>query len=47
MLIDAYTCSVTIVVISRLVYRKGIDLLVALIPRVCALHPKVRFLIGK
>ncbi|RKP08669.1 hypothetical protein THASP1DRAFT_34611 [Thamnocephalis sphaerospora] len=37
---------VTIVVISRLVYRKGIDLLVAIIPRVCALHPKVRFLIG-
>ncbi|RKP27164.1 hypothetical protein SYNPS1DRAFT_21239 [Syncephalis pseudoplumigaleata] len=36
---------ITIVVISRLAYRKGIDLLVAVIPRVCAIFPKVRFLI--
>lgn len=38
--------SVTIVVLSRLVYRKGIDLLVAIIPRICALHPKVQFIIA-
>lgn len=37
---------VTIVVLSRLVYRKGIDLLVAVIPRICEAHPKVRFVIG-
>ncbi|GAA5978271.1 hypothetical protein JCM11641_001155 [Rhodosporidiobolus odoratus] len=36
----------TIVCITRLVYRKGIDLLIAALPRVCALHPDVRFLIG-
>ena len=39
--------SVTIVVISRLVYRKGMDLLVAIIPRICAMHKNVRFIIGK
>lgn len=38
---------VTIVVISRLVYRKGVDLLVAVIPRICAMHKNVRFIIGK
>ena len=38
---------VTIVCISRLVYRKGIDLLIAALPKVCALHPDVRFLIGQ
>ncbi|KAK9766180.1 Phosphatidylinositol N-acetylglucosaminyltransferase GPI3 subunit, variant 2 [Basidiobolus ranarum] len=37
---------ITIVVISRLVYRKGMDLLVAVIPRICAAHPKVRFMIA-
>lgn len=37
---------VVIVVISRLVYRKGADLLVEVIPEVCRLHPKVRFIIG-
>lgn len=37
---------VTIVVLSRLVYRKGIDLLVDVIPRVCAMHKNVRFIIG-
>jgi phosphatidylinositol glycan class A protein len=31
---------------SRLVYRKGIDLLIGAIPPVCALHPRVRFVIG-
>lgn len=37
---------IIIVVISRLVYRKGADLLVEVIPEVCRLHPKVRFIIG-
>jgi phosphatidylinositol N-acetylglucosaminyltransferase subunit A len=37
---------ITIVVMSRLVYRKGIDLLVSLIPRVCQMHSSVEFLIG-
>ncbi|KAJ3755963.1 glycosyltransferase family 4 protein [Lentinula raphanica] len=38
--------TVTIVVISRLTYRKGIDLLVATAPRICAAFPNVRFLVG-
>ncbi|EPZ36860.1 Glycosyl transferase, family 1 domain-containing protein [Rozella allomycis CSF55] len=37
---------ITIVVLSRLVYRKGMDLLVAVIPRLCAYHPRLRFIIG-
>ncbi|KAJ3333893.1 hypothetical protein HDU76_001809 [Blyttiomyces sp. JEL0837] len=37
---------ITIVVVSRLVYRKGTDLLVAIIPKICALFPEVNFLIG-
>lgn len=37
---------VTIVVISRLVYRKGVDLLAGVIPQFCARHPDVHFLIG-
>lgn len=41
------TCSqVTIVVVSRLAYRKGVDLLVAVAPRICKLFPNVRFLVG-
>ncbi|GAA6010786.1 hypothetical protein JCM11491_002945 [Sporobolomyces phaffii] len=36
----------TIVCITRLVYRKGIDLLIAALPKVCALHSDVQFLIG-
>lgn len=36
----------TIVVMSRLVYRKGLDLLVAVIPRICAKFDHVYFLIG-
>ncbi|KAA3670090.1 phosphatidylinositol glycan, class A, partial [Paragonimus westermani] len=39
--------AVTVVVVSRLVYRKGIDLLVAIIPPLCAIFPQLRFLIGK
>jgi len=37
---------ITIVVLSRLVYRKGIDLLVSVIPKVCKLYDNVHFLIG-
>ncbi|KAI8870841.1 GlcNAc transferase [Ramicandelaber brevisporus] len=37
---------ITIVVLSRLVYRKGIDLLIAVIPGICQRFPRVRFLIG-
>ncbi|XP_066281291.1 phosphatidylinositol N-acetylglucosaminyltransferase subunit A-like [Branchiostoma lanceolatum] len=36
----------TVVVMSRLVYRKGIDLLAGIIPVLCASHPDVHFLIG-
>ncbi|CAL1708571.1 unnamed protein product [Somion occarium] len=42
----APTDVVTIVVLSRLAYRKGIDLLVATAPRICKLFPNVRFLVG-
>jgi phosphatidylinositol glycan class A protein len=31
---------------SRLVYRKGVDLLAAVIPRVCAACPSVHFVVG-
>ncbi|KAJ3112901.1 hypothetical protein HDU96_004027 [Phlyctochytrium bullatum] len=37
---------VTIVCVSRLVYRKGTDLLVAVIPIICDLFPEVQFIIG-
>ncbi|XP_053732614.1 phosphatidylinositol N-acetylglucosaminyltransferase subunit A isoform X1 [Synchiropus splendidus] len=37
---------ITIVVISRLVYRKGIDLLGGIIPELCLKHPDIHFLIG-
>uniref|UniRef100_A0A7N2L1Y7 phosphatidylinositol N-acetylglucosaminyltransferase n=1 Tax=Quercus lobata TaxID=97700 RepID=A0A7N2L1Y7_QUELO len=37
---------ITIVVISRLVYRKGADLLVEVIPEVCRMYPNVRFIVG-
>ena len=36
----------TVVVLSRLAYRKGADLLAALVPDVCRRHPHVRFLVG-
>lgn len=36
----------TIVVLSRLVYRKGIDLLALVIPKICSKYPSVKFLIG-
>ncbi|EON62225.1 phosphatidylinositol N-acetylglucosaminyltransferase gpi3 subunit [Coniosporium apollinis CBS 100218] len=38
--------TITIVVISRLFYNKGTDLLIAAIPRILASHPKVRFIIA-
>ncbi|KAK1226917.1 Phosphatidylinositol N-acetylglucosaminyltransferase GPI3 subunit [Marasmius sp. AFHP31] len=38
--------TITIVVLSRLAYRKGIDLLVATAPRICKAFPKVNFLVG-
>ncbi|KAL3762592.1 hypothetical protein ACHAWU_005795 [Discostella pseudostelligera] len=37
---------VTVVVVSRLVYRKGVDLLVGIIPAICQSYPEVDFLIG-
>ena len=37
---------VVVVVVSRLVHRKGTDLLARVIPQVCAAHPQVDFLVG-
>ncbi|XP_057320150.1 phosphatidylinositol N-acetylglucosaminyltransferase subunit A-like [Microplitis mediator] len=37
---------ITIVVVSRLVYRKGVDLLAQIIPKICSRHQDVQFLIG-
>jgi phosphatidylinositol glycan class A protein len=38
--------TITIVVVSRLFYNKGTDLLVAAIPRILASHPSVQFIIA-
>eukprot|EP00033_Pygsuia_biforma_P001904 GCRY01002125.1.p1 GENE.GCRY01002125.1~~GCRY01002125.1.p1 ORF type:complete len:456 (+),score=92.97 GCRY01002125.1:135-1502(+) len=38
--------NITIVVLARLTYRKGIDLLVDVIPQICRLFPKVNFVVG-
>jgi phosphatidylinositol N-acetylglucosaminyltransferase subunit A len=38
--------TIVIVVISRLFYNKGTDLLIAAIPRIFAAHPNVRFIIA-
>lgn len=38
--------TITIVVVSRLFYNKGTDLLIAAIPRILAAHPNVRFIIA-
>jgi len=38
--------TIVIVVISRLFYNKGTDLLIAAMPRILATHPNVRFLIA-
>ncbi|KAL6767385.1 PIGA1 [Auxenochlorella protothecoides x Auxenochlorella symbiontica] len=37
---------ITVVALSRMVYRKGIDLLAGILPRFLARHPKVDFIIG-
>lgn len=37
---------VKVVIVSRLVYRKGVDLLVGIIPRICKQFPDVDFIIG-
>ncbi|VDP53554.1 unnamed protein product [Soboliphyme baturini] len=37
---------INIVIIGRLVYRKGVDLLASVIPEVCNQHPEVNFIIG-
>ncbi|XP_069801807.1 phosphatidylinositol N-acetylglucosaminyltransferase subunit A isoform X2 [Dendropsophus ebraccatus] len=37
---------ITIVVVSRLVYRKGVDLLGGIIPEMCQKYPELHFLIG-
>ncbi|EEC12433.1 phosphatidylinositol biosynthetic protein, putative, partial [Ixodes scapularis] len=37
---------ITIVVVSRLVYRKGVDLMAGVIPVICSRHPNVQFIIG-
>ncbi|KAI9143242.1 hypothetical protein BKA69DRAFT_1026877 [Paraphysoderma sedebokerense] len=37
---------ITVAVISRLVYRKGMDLLVALIPKMCAMYSNIHFIIA-
>lgn len=37
---------VNIVILSRLVYRKGVDIIVKVIPRVCARFANVHFIIG-
>jgi len=39
--------SVTVIVMSRLVYRKGADFLGAIIPEICSQFPAVDFIIGK
>jgi phosphatidylinositol glycan class A protein len=37
---------IKVVVVSRLVYRKGVDLLVGIIPKICKELPEVDFIIG-
>ncbi|KAH9255340.1 hypothetical protein BASA81_006792 [Batrachochytrium salamandrivorans] len=37
---------VNIIVVSRLAYRKGVDLVARVVPRVCERHPHVNFIIG-
>jgi hypothetical protein len=38
--------SVTVIVLSRLVYRKGADFLGVIIPEICSRHRNVNFVIG-
>ncbi|GLH02894.1 uncharacterized protein GBIM_08842 [Gryllus bimaculatus] len=37
---------ITVVIVSRLVYRKGVDLMAQIIPDICARYSEVQFLIG-
>lgn len=37
---------IKVVVVSRLVYRKGVDLLVGIIPQICDMLPQVDFIVG-
>ncbi|XP_061706474.1 phosphatidylinositol N-acetylglucosaminyltransferase subunit A [Cydia pomonella] len=37
---------ITIVIVSRMVYRKGVDLMAAVIAEMCPRYPKLRFIIG-
>ncbi|KAK0176794.1 hypothetical protein PV328_000899 [Microctonus aethiopoides] len=37
---------ITIVIVSRLVYRKGVDLLAEIIPEICSRYDNIQFLIG-
>ena len=43
----SFFVTVTIIIISRLVYRKGMDLLAGVIPEICSLYDNVDFIIGK
>ncbi|KAG7669225.1 hypothetical protein Ndes2526B_g05523 [Nannochloris sp. 'desiccata'] len=38
--------SITVIAMSRLVYRKGIDLLAAVLPELCRRYQKLKFIIG-
>ena len=40
------TYRIKVVVVSRLVYRKGVDLLVGIVPKICLALPYVDFIIG-
>ncbi|KAF9416272.1 hypothetical protein HW555_006346 [Spodoptera exigua] len=37
---------ITIVIVSRLVYRKGVDLMAAVIADMCPRYPRIRFIVG-
>lgn len=37
---------ITIIIVSRLVYRKGVDLMAAVIAELCPQNPNIRFIIG-
>jgi phosphatidylinositol glycan class A protein len=37
---------INVVILSRLVYRKGVDLVVEVIPEICKRFPNVYFIIG-
>ena len=43
---NVYSTTVNVVMINRLVYRKGVDLAVEVVPRLCDLFPNVHFIIG-